>query len=138
MKLQLASCLSLLIPSLALPLYARSHSRPAKPQPPGPEYVFALAAANRFLYAWQTGDLEHATVQLSDHIRRSQTASQLEQYISSTKDRAFEIAGGRKIKSGYSFPVVLVTSAGDNSARKFSAIMLVATGKNDWLVDKLP
>ena len=117
MKLQLASCLSLLILSLTLPLYARSHSRPAKPQPPGPEYVFALAAANRFLYAWQAGDLEHATVQLSDRIRRSGNIGELEKYFSNERERAFEIARGRKIKSGYSFPVILVTFAGDHSAR---------------------
>jgi hypothetical protein len=33
---------------------------------------------------------------------------------------------------------VLVTIRGDHVAHKFSEIILVESGKNDWVVDKLP
>lgn len=124
---------------LTIPLCARSHSHPAKPADPSdPGYVFALAAANKFLDAWQTGDLEDGTVLLSDGIRHSQNADKLEQFFSSGKDRGFEIARGHGHSGRYSFPVVLVTSRGSHITRKPSEVILIETGKNDWVVDKLP
>ncbi len=104
-----------------------------------PSYVFALGAANHFLHAWQTGDLENGTVMLSDGIRHSQNADKLEQFFSGGTERSFEIARGHGHKGRYSFPVVLVTPRGSSHVRrKFSEIILVETGKNDWAVDKLP
>jgi len=100
--------------------------------------VFALAAANHFLHAWQTGDLENGMVLLSDGIRHSQNADKLEQFFSNPKDRAFEIARGHGHKGRYSFPVVLVTAGASHLTRRSSEIILVETGKNDWVVDKLP
>ena len=67
-------------------VWAGSHNHPAKQAPPSdPGYVFALAAANHFLHAWQTGDLENGTVLLSDGIRHSQNADKLEQFFSNWK-----------------------------------------------------
>jgi hypothetical protein len=103
-----------------------------------PGYVFALGAANHFLHAWQTGDLEDGTVLLSDGIRHSQNADQLEQLFSNGKERGFEIARGHGHPGRYSFPLVLVTSRGSKITRRSSEIILVETGKNDWVVDKLP
>jgi len=125
---------------LAIPLWAGSHRQSASQADLiGPDYAFALAAANHFLYSWQTGDLEHGTVQLSDRIRHSRNADQLEQFFSDGKDRAFEITRGHGQKGRYSFPVVLVTSRGSSRlARKFSEIVMVDSGKNDWVVNKLP
>jgi hypothetical protein len=100
--------------------------------------VFALAAANHFLHAWQTADLENGMVLLSDSIRHSQNADKLEQFFSNGKDRAFEIARGHGHPGRYSFPVVLVTLRGSHVTRKFSEIVVLETGKNDWVVDKLP
>jgi hypothetical protein len=100
--------------------------------------VFALAAADHFLHAWQTGDPENGMVLLSDRVRHSQNADKLEQFFSHGTDRAFEIARGHRHHGRYSFPVVLVTPRGSHVTRRFSEITLVETGKNDWVVDKLP
>ncbi len=135
MKTRLAACLFL----ATAPLWARSHSHPAKQENTSdPGYVYALTAANHFLHAWQTGDLESGMVLLGDHVRRSQNADNLEQFFSNAKDRAFEIARGRGHRGRYSFPVVLVTAGGSHVTRRPSEIILVDTGKNDWVVDKLP
>jgi hypothetical protein len=138
-KTRLAACLFLLTVVLATPVWARQHSDPAKQADPSdPGYVFALAAANHFLHAWQTADLENGMVLLSDSIRHSQNADKLEQFFSNGKDRAFEITRGHGRPGRYRFLVVLVTSRGSHVTRKFSEIVVVETGKNDWVVDKLP
>ena len=135
MKILLATFLLLLI----TPAWARTHKTPAKQADPSdPGYVFALGAANHFLHAWQSADLENGTVLLSDGIRRAQNADKLEQFFSSGKDRGFEIARGHGHAGRYSFPVVLVTSRGSKITRRSSEIILIETGKNDWVVDKLP
>jgi hypothetical protein len=138
-KIRLAACLFLLTVFLTVPVWARSHGHPAKQENPSdPGYVFALAAANHFLHAWQTEDLESGIVLLSDRVRHSQNADQLEQFFSNGTDRAFEITRGHGHHGRYSFPVVLVTPRGSHVTRRFSEIILVETGKNDWVVDKLP
>lgn len=135
MKILLATFLLL----LTTPAWARTHKTPAKQADPSdPGYVFALGAANHFLHAWQSADLENGTVLLSDGIRRAQNADKLEQFFSSGKDRGFEIARGHGHAGRYSFPVVLVTSQGSKITRRSSEIILIETGKNDWVVDKLP
>lgn len=103
-----------------------------------PTYVFALAAANHFLQAWQTGDLETGMIMLGDGARRSQNADKLEQLFSNATDRPFEIARGHGHPGLYTFPIVLVTPRGSHPSRRFSEITVVDTGKNDWVVDKLP
>jgi hypothetical protein len=114
------------------PVSARSSSHSAKQADVSdPGYVFALAAANHFLHAWQTADAENGMVMLSDHIRHTQNPDQLEQFFLNATDRAFEITRGHGHPGRYSFPVVLVT-------RRYSEIILIETGKNDWVVDKLP
>ncbi len=141
MKIRLAACFLLLSVFLMLtvPVPARSSSHPPKQADASdPGYVLALAAANHFLHAWQMGDLENGTVLLSDHIRHTQNPDQLEQFFSTGEDRAFEITRGHGHQGRYSFPVVRVTSRGSHVTRKFSEIILVETGKNDWVVDKLP
>lgn len=136
--------------------WGRSRKKPASP--PDPDYVVALATANRFLHAWQTGDLADGMALVSDGIRHSQNAADLEQFFSAATDRAFEIGVGRGSRGRYSFPVVLVSvkeatapsgaaSAKSGSSqsllrrtlsRHTSEIILVSAGKNDWVVDKLP
>lgn len=139
MKIRLAACLFLLTVFLTTPVWAGSHSHPAKQADPSdPGYVFALGAANHFLHAWQTGDLENGMVLLSDHVRHSQNADKVEQFFSNGTHRAFEITRGHGHPGRYSFPVVLVTLRGSHVTRKFSEVILVEAGKNDWVVDKLP
>jgi len=138
-KIPVAAYLILLTVFPAAPAWARSHTHPARQEATAdPGYTFALAAANHFLHAWQTGDLESGTVLLSDSLRHTQNADQLEQLFSNATDRAFEITRGHGYKGRYSFPVVLVTLRGSHVARKFSEIVLTDAGKNDWVVDKLP
>ena len=135
MKIGLAVCLFL----ATVPLWARSHSHPAKQENTSdPGYVYALNAANHFLHAWQTGDVEAGMVLLSNGLRHTQTSDKLEEFFSNATNRAFEITRGHGHQGLYSFPVVLVTIRGDHVARKFSEIILVESGKNDWVVDKLP
>lgn len=139
MKIRVAACLFLLTAFLTTALWARPHSHPARQADPSdPGYVLALGAANHFLHAWQTGDLENGMVLLSDSIRHSQNADKLEQFFSNGQDRAFEITRGHGHPGRYSFPLVLVTYRGSHVTRKFSEIVLLETGKNDWVVDKLP
>jgi hypothetical protein len=80
-------------------------------------------------------------VLLSDSLRHSQDADRVEEFFSNATNRAFEIARGKGHSGRYRFPVVLVTLRGSSSTRitrKFSEIVLIDTGKNDWVVDKLP
>lgn len=125
---------------LTLPAWgAGSHrNRPSQPAPADSGYVFALATANRFLYAWQMGDLETGMVLLSDHVRHSQNPEKLEQFFAANSSRSYEIARGKGNRGRYSFSVVLVSSPGAQVRRKVSEIIVVNTGKNDWAVDKLP
>jgi hypothetical protein len=138
-KIQFAALLFLVTVFLTAPVWARSHSHSAEEGPLDPGYVLALAGANHFLHAWQTGDLETGMVLLSDALRHSQNADKVEQFFSSGKDRAFEITRGHGHQGRYSFPVVLVTPRGSSRVtRRFSEIIMVESGKNDWVVDKLP
>jgi hypothetical protein len=127
----------LLLLCVAIAASARTH-RAAQPAAPDPGYVLALAAANHFLHAWQANDLETGIVLLSDSVRHSHDAAMLEQFFSGDSPRAFEITRGKGHPGRYSFPVVLSTVQGARVQRKFSEIVLVNTGKNDWVVDKLP
>jgi hypothetical protein len=120
------------------PVWARSKAKSAKQEiPTDPGYVYALAAASHFLHAWQTADLEDGMVLLSDTIRHSHNADKLEEFFSSG-DRAFEISRGKGHQGRYVFPVVLVTLRGSHVTRRASEIIVIESGKNDWVVDKLP
>jgi hypothetical protein len=135
------ACLIILTILLTTPALPRTHPRSTKQEIPNDSgYVFALAAANHFLHAWQTGDLESGMVLLSDGLRHSQNADQMEDFFSNakTKIRSLEITRGRGNPGRYTFPIVLVTARGHHISRKFSEITLIEAGKNDWLVDKLP
>ena len=78
----------------------------------------------------------------------AQTAGEIERFFSAETDRAFEIGKGTGNRGRYSFPVALVSlKAAPGSdppteakvvSRRASNIVLVKTGKNDWVVDKLP
>ncbi len=104
----------------------------AKTKPTGaldPGYVPALAAADRLLHAWQSGDAESGMVLLTTHAKQAAT----------TEVVAYEIARGKLLKPGrYEFPVVLVLGGAKHPRRRFSSIVVVNTGNNGWAVDKLP
>lgn len=142
MKIRFSANLWLLtVPLVVLisPSWAGSHGHHSKQEnPTDPGYVLALAAADHFLHAWQMGDIENGMVQLSDKVRRSENADKVEQFFSDAKDRAFEITRGNGQPGRYHFPVVMVWTQGSRITRRVSELILVETGKNDWVVDKLP
>lgn len=107
---------------------------------PGAGYAHALAAADRFLQAWQSSDVEGGMVLLSNDVKSKLSSDTLEQYFSQT-GLAYEITRGKELSAGrYDFPVVLVTNIPGTKCvhRRFSSILVVRTGNNDWAIDKLP
>jgi hypothetical protein len=126
-------CLCLLV----LPLAAKA---PAGNVDPG--YIPALAAADHLLQAWQSGDVENGTVLLSSHVKEAATAETVEKFFSTSAPSAYEVGRGKLLKRGrYEFPVVLMSSAGkDVRTRRlrFSSVIVVKTGNNEWAVGKLP
>jgi hypothetical protein len=135
----LSTFLLLYVSSPSFQAHAVSHKHPPKPEAPlNPDYVLALASADRFMHAWQIGDIEHGIVQLSDGLRRSQDAKKVEQFFLNAKDRAYEIARGHGQAGRYTFPVVLVGTEGGQLTRRPSELVVLETGKNDWVIDKLP
>src|SRR5438445_13866582 len=73
-----------------------------------PAYSSALAAANRFLHAWQTQDHETGIVMLTDAARQHTSPELLQIFFSPGPQAAFEIKHGKRIGPGeYGFPVAL-------------------------------
>ena len=136
MKCRWAVMLLLFVPLQSRGGHQRHSASPAPLSDTG--YVFALGTANRFLHAWQTGDLESGMVLVSDRERRSHKIRDLEELFSGNLDRAYEIGRGQGHHGRYRFPVVLITKTGTGLHRTFSEIVVVETGENDWAVDKLP
>lgn len=135
MKLQFSRFICYLLIGAAPWCSARQHSS-SKAADPG--YVVALATANRFLNAWQVGDLETGTILLSDRARRAQSAESVETFFSRNSNRAFEIGRGKCDRSACRFPLAMLSEQNSRVHRKFSEIVLVNSGKTDWVVDKLP
>jgi hypothetical protein len=53
--------------------------------------------------------------------------------------QAFLITTGKKISSGrFDFPVALFDSSGTSVHRRFSHIIVIRAGKDEWAVDTLP
>jgi hypothetical protein len=133
-----------LLPVVLCALLQLSTSAAAK-TPPAPAlgsgYAPALAAADHFLQAWQSGDVENGTVLLSSHAKDAATTEGVEKFFSNRELSAYEIGRGKLLKRGrYEFPVVLVGGADPRAhfRRRFSTIIVVNTGNNEWAVDKLP
>jgi hypothetical protein len=116
--------------------------KPKRQPPPSPDaaYVAALATANHFLRAWQTGDLETGLLLLTDTARHRSSEETLRTYFSAPQTRAFEVHLGKKLRAGrYTFPVILLETTDPRRARRrYSNIIVISTGKNDWAVDRLP
>jgi hypothetical protein len=125
---------------------AAARNRPAPSITTGsdPGYVSALAAANRFLQAWQNQDHETGLLMLTDAAKQLSSEDRLELFFSSSSgsDSAYEIARGKRLKAGrYAFPITLFAfHSGTNQSDRpqKSEIVVVLTGKNEWAIDKLP
>lgn len=136
MNLQLWKFISVVLVSLAPLCNARQHAVKTKADDAG--YVVALATANRFLNAWQTGDLETGMLLLSNHARRTQSAESVENFFSRNSNRAFEISHGKCDRNACRFPVVMLNEEKSRTHRKFSEIVLVNDGTAEWVVDNVP
>ncbi len=132
MGLALSSC----VVFLALPLAAKTKPAPAL----DPGYVPALAAANHLLQAWQTADAESGMVLLTTHAKLAASTDGVERFFSDGGPSAYEISRGKLLKPGrYEFPVVLILGGTKaQPRRRYSTIVVVNTGHNDWAIDKLP
>jgi len=78
---------------------------------------------------------------LSDVAKQSSSEDRLEAFFASGHDAAYEIAHGKKIKTGYyAFPVALFTSVNGvtDAARPQRSQIVVVRSKDEWAVDKLP
>jgi hypothetical protein len=101
-----------------------------------PLYGSALAAANRFLHAWQAEDHETGIMMLSDSARQHVSPDRLQRFFSPGPDAAYEIARGKRVSSAaYEFPIVLF---GASAHRHVCTVIVTRSGKDEWAVDKLP
>jgi hypothetical protein len=130
--------LSLALQASTVSIAKTRHSAPS----PDPGYASDLAAANRFLQAWQNQDHETGLLMLTDIAKQKSSEDRLEAFFASGHDAAYEIARGRKLKTGcYAFPVALFTSLPDSASGvrpQKSQIVVVRAGKDEWAIDKLP
>ncbi|HZR65540.1 MAG TPA: hypothetical protein VFA85_10360 [Terriglobales bacterium] len=116
-----------------------AHSRKKLSHVVDGSYSSALAAANRFLHAWQTEDHETGIVMLSDSARQHASSEKLQRFFSPGPQAAYEIAHGRRMNEGeYSFPVVLFNGSDAPARPHFSTILVTHEGKSGWAVSKLP
>jgi hypothetical protein len=117
--------------------FARVPSRSSRALDPA--YSTALAAANRFLQAWQVQDHETAIVMLTDAARQHTSPEHLQDFFSPGPQAAYEIAHGKRLGAAqYVFPAVLFGFSGTPSRPRYCKIIVVRTGKEDWAVDRLP
>lgn len=105
-----------------------------------PDYISALAAANRFLRAWQDQDHETGLLMLTDGAKQNISEERFQTFFSPGQAAAYEIARGKKLEAGrYAFPITLFRSGSQPSRQpRHFRIILIRTGKEDWAVDKLP
>jgi hypothetical protein len=116
-----------------------AHTHKNNKRKPDPSYSAALAAANRFLHAWQSEDHEAGIVMLSDSARQHASPEQLQSFFSPGTNAAYEIARGRRMNSeSYVFPVVLFNSSAPPVRPHIVTIVVTREGKSDWAIGKLP
>jgi len=105
-------------------------------------YSSALAAANRFLQAWQNQDRETGLLMLTDAAKQASSQERMDSFFSSGNDAAYEIARGRKLKGGrYAFPITLFISDSESNRSgrpQRSQIIVVHAARDEWAIDKLP
>jgi hypothetical protein len=115
------------------------HTRKNTSRAIDPLYGSALAAANRFLHAWQAEDHETGIMMLSDSARQHVSPDRLQSFFSPGPDAAFEIARGKRVSSAaYKFPVVLFDASGTPAHRHACTVIVIHSGKDEWIVDRLP
>ena len=138
----------LLLFILSAMLVCSTISLSAKPKHSAPgvldrEYIAALATANRFLTAWQTQDPQAGIILLTDAAKRQVSEDRLQAFFApgSEVQEGYEINRGKRIAAGcYIFPVALFEIGPDRKwvHPRFSQVVVVNTGRDDWAIDKLP
>lgn len=132
MRRAIIVCSIVLLISITSSARSRSHSRSLDPH-----YSSALAAANRFLHAWEAQDHETAVMMLSDGARQHSSPELLQAFFATESQPAFEIGRGRRMPNGeYVFPVTLFGMR--QSRPRYCTVVVTRSGKSDWLIDKLP
>jgi hypothetical protein len=127
----------LLLLSFCPQSFAHQHKKASRPV--DPLYSSALAAANRFLRAWQDQDQETGIMMLSDSARQGVSSEKLQNFFSAGPDAAYEIAHGKRVNSAaYGFRVVLFGASAASSRPHVCTVIVTRGGKNEWTVDKLP
>ena len=103
-----------------------------------PAYSAALAAANRFLHAWQVQDHETGIMMLTDAARQQTSPDLLQSFFSPGPQAAYEIEHGKRIgRDEYAFPIVLF-GVSASAPPHFCRIVVARLAKDDWVVEKLP
>jgi hypothetical protein len=107
------------------------------------EYVAALAGANNFLHAWQSQDRETGLLMLTNAAKQGVSEDRLRDLLSpgSSSPRSYEISRGKRVDAGrFAFPVALFDMHDENQRTRprFSRIVVIKTGRQDWSVDRLP
>ena len=132
MKRFIASILLLGISSASCLAHKATHAAHA----PDPDYSTALAAANRFLHAWQSEDHETGIVMLSDAARQHASPDLLQAFFSPGPNAAFEISRGTRVAQGqYAFPIVLFVN---QSHPRDCKLVLVRERRDEWVVQQFP
>jgi hypothetical protein len=78
---------------------------------------------------------------LSSRAKETIPEAEIEAFFSTSGASAYEITRGKLSRRGsYEFPVALIASPAGSSRlrRRFSTIVVLKTGNNEWAVDKLP
>jgi hypothetical protein len=127
----------ILLCSISAVCFAHTHKNTSRAI--DPLYGSALAAANRFLHAWQAEDHETGIMMLSDSARQHVSPDRLQSFFSPGPDAAYEIARGKRVSSAaYEFPVVLFGASSTPAHRHVCTVVVTRSGKNEWAVDRLP
>jgi hypothetical protein len=136
---RLLCLVGLLCAGLSLPLAAKG--RRAALGLDG-NYTSALAAADRFLQAWQAQNQEDGLVLLSDAAKQHASEERIERFFEHGEAAAYEIDRGKMLKGGrYDFPVTLFgveASEGKRMHPRSAHIVVGRTSKDEWAVDRLP
>jgi len=105
----------------------------------------ALAAANRFLRAWQEGDHEAGLLLLTDNAKRQTSAAQLEKFFTPASGivRGYLVARGRKLNlHRYTFPITIFEARPGSERAPVhvhdSSIVVFEDGNQEWAIDKIP
>ncbi len=105
------------------------------------EYVSALATANRFLHAWRSEDHEAGLLLVSDDAKSRTSEDRFEKFFEpgGNVQRGFQVGQGAKVKAGrYSFPVKLYERNAGQSHVRTSQLLVVKSGGDEWVIDRLP